>query len=91
MATTFEECFGLKFALESLGSLDDLHQKMITARETTPDDVGSWLGLHYNYFTINGSTLLQGSDSDRYPDVRVHDLKSFSLQHGLEKIPTLFR
>lgn len=64
---------------------------MIRARETTPEDVGSWLGLHYNYFTINGSTLLGDSDNARYPDITVKDLEGFLQQHALEEVPKLFR
>ncbi|KIV95208.1 hypothetical protein PV10_02887 [Exophiala mesophila] len=91
IAGVLEHVYGSKFTLENLGTIQDLHEKMSSAREAFPDDVGQWLGLHYNYFTINGSTLLRGYDNDRYPDVRVQSLETFCRQHSLEQLPTLFR
>lgn len=91
MAGIFESVYGVKFTIETLDSLEDLHKKMLLARETTPEDIGSWLGLHYNYYTINGSTLLQGSDGGRFPDINISDLEGFCHQHKLDELPKLFR
>ncbi|OQV09740.1 EthD domain-containing protein [Cladophialophora immunda] len=58
MADVLEKEYGVRFTLENLGSLDDLYQKMVSARQANPKEPWKWLGMHYNYFTINGSTLL---------------------------------
>ena len=91
IAGVLEHTYGSKFTLENLGTIQDLHEKMISARAAFPDDVGKWLGLHYNYFTINGSTLLRGYDNDRYPDVQIESLETFCRRHSLDQLPTLFR
>lgn len=64
---------------------------MMSARKASPENPGAWLGLHYNYFTINGSTLLRGSDNERYPDMNIDGLEAFCSRHSLEQLPTLFR
>ncbi|KEF52259.1 uncharacterized protein A1O9_11499 [Exophiala aquamarina CBS 119918] len=91
IADALEICYGTKFSLENLGTLQELQEKMISARNASPGDPGAWLGLHYNYYTINGSTLLRSSENDKYPDLKIDDLKSFFHRHKLEQLPTLFR
>lgn len=91
MANVLEKQYGVPFELENLGSLDDLYQKMISARQENPEEPWKWLGMHYNYFTINGSTLL-GDDTHnhRYPHLKEESLASFCSKYSLEELPKLF-
>ena len=59
------------------------------ANRTWGSGIMAWFALQL--FTINCSTLLRGSDNERYPDLKTKDLEGFCRQHRLEQIPTLFR
>lgn len=90
MAALLEKLYDVRFTLESLGPLDDLHEKMVLARQASPEKPWEWLGMHYNYFTINGSTLLDGTDNDKYPTLKLEDMASFCKKYNLEELPMLF-
>jgi hypothetical protein len=91
MAHVLEKQYGEQFEMQNLGSLDDLHQKMISARQEVPDEPWKWLGMHYNYFTINGSTLLgDDTNNQRYPDLKLESLTSFCSKYSLKELPKLF-
>jgi hypothetical protein len=55
--------------------LDELKDRMINLRESEPEDVPAWLGLHYTCFTLDGSTLLNERDLGRYPDFKPSTLE----------------
>ena len=75
---------------ERLGSLEELQKKMIADREARPQEPFSWLGLHYNYYTINGQTLMRGSDHELYRNFRPESLKTFCAKYRLEELPHLY-
>ncbi|KAJ9612969.1 hypothetical protein H2200_002910 [Cladophialophora chaetospira] len=90
MARVLETQYGVRFTFENLGSLDELRKTMTLARKETPDEPWKWLGMHYNYFTIDGSTLLGVPDNEKYPNLKVDDLATFCKRYSLEELPTLF-
>lgn len=63
---------------------------MIADREELPQEPFTWLGLHYNYYTINGQTLMRGSDHERYPDFRAESLRTFCRRYRLEELNHLY-
>ena len=90
MGRIFENQYGVRFTYERLGSVEDLHKAMVLAREERPQEPFSWLGMHYNYFTINGSTLLNGSDNTLYPSFQPEGLAALCTKHRLEQLPNLY-
>ena len=90
MAEVLETHYDVRFDFENLGSLDELRKTMTSARRESPDEPWKWLGMHYNAFTIDGSTLLGATQNERYPNLKVDDLASFCKKYNLEELPTLF-
>lgn len=90
MGRIFENQYGVSLTYERLGSLEDLGKAMVSARKEKPQEPFSWLGMHYNYFTIKGSTLLQGSDHTLYPNFQRESLATLCTKHGLEELPDLY-
>lgn len=71
MANIYDKVYGTKASMKPFGTMDELKSQMIRLRESEPENIPAWLGLHYNYFTLNGSTLLSEKDLGRYPDFKL--------------------
>jgi hypothetical protein len=82
IASSFEKVYGVPLSLQRLGSLEDLHGKMIAAQKAHPQNTYAWAGLTYQYFMANGQTKLGPLSNDRFPSVRplTHEefLKTFT-------------
>lgn len=85
-----QNVYGIEFQYERLGSVAELHQKLKNERAARPNEPFLWLGLAYNYFTINRQTLMSGSDNDRFPGFEAESLENFCLKHRLEDLPDLY-
>ena len=79
MSKLYEEVYRRTVSLSCLGSLDDLEETMTRRREAEPNNPYGWLGLHFHYFTLNGSTLLPSDVGNRYST-----LKPMAFQQLLE-------
>ena len=63
--------------IERKGSLDDLYSIMMSIYEKNKSNQYSWLGMFYQYYMANGSTVLGKLDNDRYPNVKPVSAKTF--------------
>ncbi|KAI1656400.1 nmrA-like family protein [Daldinia decipiens] len=71
IAESFEKAYGVKPKLESHGSVDDLFKHMHGLREKTPQNIYSYMFLFFQYYAINGQTLLGPEyDNSQYPQVK---------------------
>ena len=84
MADVFGDTYGQRPALQRLGSMEGLREKMLAARDAEPSNVFAWLGMHFNYFIGNGSTSLGKIENGRYSDVTPIDLADFFAEHKQE-------
>lgn len=85
-----EEVYGTKLEYEQLGSLEELGKQLTAARAAHPNEPFMWLGLAYNYFTINGQTLMRGSDNERFRNFRPESLRTLCSKHSLQDLPHLY-
>lgn len=75
--------------MECHGTLKGLGEKMISLRKAEPDNISAWLGLHYNYYTLNGATAIDEKDLGRYPDLEVKSLEQLMRETPKEKLAGL--
>lgn len=88
MAEVYQKVYGTKPTMKQLGTLDELREQMISLREAEPDNIPKWLGLHYNYFTLNGATLFNEKDLGRYPDFKSSSLEDVMRTMKKEDLKT---
>ncbi|OTB12158.1 hypothetical protein K445DRAFT_306323 [Daldinia sp. EC12] len=71
IAESFEKVYGVKPNLESQGSVDDLYKHMHELRQKNPQNVFSYLFLFFEYYMVNGQTLLgPENDNGKYPQIK---------------------
>lgn len=64
---------------------------MLAQRKAEPENLSAWLGLHYNYYTLNGATLMNDKDLGRYPDLKLTSLEELMRETPKEKFATLLQ
>lgn len=71
IAGSFEKVYGEKPKLERQGSTEDLFNHMHELRKKDPQNLFSYLFLFFQYYMINGQTLVGPElDNDKYPQVK---------------------
>ncbi|KAK8165419.1 hypothetical protein BKA80DRAFT_342551 [Phyllosticta citrichinensis] len=78
IAAAMSSVYSFTPSLEPLGSLADLHATMHKKRDSEPENYYAYLPMWYQYYMLNGSTLLvpPGSSAEkelsnnRYPEVK---------------------
>jgi len=76
----------VKPEIQQIGSLDDLHSKMQVAFKSQPENIFAWMGMFYQYYMQNGSTLLGELDNERYPAVKPVTVEEFLKLHTKESL-----
>lgn len=89
MAQLYEQIYSTKVSFECHGTVEELGQKMVAARKAEPDNLSAWLGLYYNYYTLNGATIMNDKDLGRYPDLKVKSLEQLMQETPKDKLATL--
>ncbi|RVD84145.1 uncharacterized protein DFL_005910 [Arthrobotrys flagrans] len=70
LAESFEKVYGVKPKLEILGLQKELYEKMHDLRKTQPENFYSYLFLFFQYYIINGQTVIGPEyDNEKYPQV----------------------
>ena len=90
MAQLYEKVYGVDSTVRTLGTREELHDKMRAAFEMQPGNSFAWMALFYQYFQQEPSTLLGELDNKRYPNVKVAGLEDFLLAHTKEDVGTSF-
>ncbi|CAG8958128.1 hypothetical protein HYFRA_00000474 [Hymenoscyphus fraxineus] len=85
IAASYEKVYGIKPELESLGSLETLHQRVQELAAETPQNPGVYTPLLYQYYIMSGKTLV-GPDLDNttYPTVKAQNWEDFLRLHPKE-------
>ncbi|KAH8817759.1 nmrA-like family protein [Flagelloscypha sp. PMI_526] len=78
---SFQKVYGVTPKLNNLGSLEDLYETMHARRAAQPENLYSYILLFYQYYMLNGSTLLDGLDNARYPEI-----KPVNWEEGMRKL-----
>lgn len=86
IAAVFKERYGGEPTLEKKGSLDDLYNTMIPVFKKDPQNIYSWMGMFYQYYMLNGSTLARSHDNDRYPSFKAQNIEMFLKNHSQKEI-----
>ncbi|PLB50922.1 NmrA-like family protein [Aspergillus steynii IBT 23096] len=91
IAQTYENVYGVKAKLESLGSLDDLYKTMHDKRASNPADFYSYMSLFFYYYWVNGQTFVGPElDNEKYPEVKPVSWEDYMKQWPLEQLPTSY-
>jgi len=77
MAEAYQKVYGVKPAIQGLGSLDDLNEKRLAVFKEQGPTSYAWVGMFYQYWMANGKTSLGKLDNERYPVVKPKDLETF--------------
>lgn len=86
IAADFVAVYEQQPKMQSLGTLDELYNKMQQTRAAMPNHVWAWLGLFYTYYSINGQTSLPlPLNSERHPDVKLRTVRDFFTQTPLDR------
>ena len=68
MADAAERLTGRRYTRTSLGTADELHDRIADAR-TRGEDLPTWIGDVYWLFMITGVTAVRDPQNARYPDI----------------------
>ena len=68
---------GRAFALQALGTLDDLDAELARRQGQSPDDPMAWVGLQYERAMASGRGKLRAIDNARYPDIKPTSIAAF--------------
>jgi hypothetical protein len=63
--------------IQSIGSLEDLREKMEAVFEEQAANPYAWMGMYYQYYMTNGQTSLGRLDNEKYPGLAPKRLESF--------------
>ncbi|KAK8254217.1 nmrA-like family protein [Phyllosticta capitalensis] len=94
IAAAMKAVYGFTPALEPLGSAADLHAAMHAKRDADPANYYAYLPMWYQYYMLNGSTLLvpHGADADKelmnekYPDVKVVGYEEYMKMYSPKEL-----
>jgi hypothetical protein len=86
MAHLFQEAYGVEPQIQRMGSLEDLHETMISVFKEQPDNPFAWMGMFYQYYMANGSTSLGELDNERYPGVVPKSVETFLKARTKESV-----
>ncbi|KAI0830392.1 nmrA-like family protein [Hypoxylon sp. FL0890] len=91
IARSFENVYGVKPKLECQGSLDDLFRHMHELRKKDPQNVFAYMFLFFQYYMINGQTLLGPElDNDKYPQVKPVSWEDFMKAVPRDQLPSAY-
>ncbi|KAK3393443.1 hypothetical protein B0H63DRAFT_531204, partial [Podospora didyma] len=89
VAASFEKVYGIKPALQRLGSQEDLKTHMDELRAKNPANIYSYMPLFYTYHMINGSTFVGPDvDNQKYPDIEPETWESFMRSRSPKELST---
>jgi hypothetical protein len=91
MAKIYKGVYGIEPQLQRLGSLEDLYNTMTSILQKEPGNVYAWTGMHYQYYMLNGSTLLGELSNSRYPQIVPTTNDSFLKSHSKETVGNQYR
>ncbi|KAI1387925.1 nmrA-like family protein [Hypoxylon trugodes] len=84
----FERAYGEKPKLERQGSADDLFKRMHELRQSNPQNIFSYLFLFFQYYMINGQTLLGPNlDNHKYPQVKPVSWEDYLKSTPKDQLP----
>ncbi|KAH8817757.1 nmrA-like family protein [Flagelloscypha sp. PMI_526] len=81
IAESFKKVYVVTPKLNNLGSLEDLYETMHARRAEQPENIYYYIVLFHQYYILNGSTLLDGLDNARYPEI-----KPVHWEEGMRKL-----
>ncbi|KAK7544229.1 nmrA-like family protein [Phyllosticta citribraziliensis] len=94
IAAAMSSVYSFTPSLEPLGSLADLHATMHQKRDSEPENYYAYLPMWYQYYMLNGSTLLvpPGSSAEkelsnnRYPDVKAVTFEDYLRMYSPKEL-----
>jgi len=91
MAKIYQDVYGVEPQLQPMGSLEDLYNTMTSVFQKAPGNVYAWMGMYYQYYMLNGKTLLGELSNDHYPQIVPTTIETFLKSHTKESVGSLYR
>ena len=90
IASIYADVYGVKPKVERQGTLDELRTTMKAVFQKDPKNMYAWIGLHYQYVSLDGSTYLRSLNNERLGNHKPKSVKSFFEEHKKEDLAHVY-